>query len=227
MNTAESPPFDHAKPDVHQKCHAAETLIGESFSTNQLPNRMLTSKPTTLDIYYRLLRAALGFLSLDATASELRHSTNAFPPDAASTIKSPARVWRARVQRRAPPLQRPKWRAMFFENRFEHARASHPSAARASSPCETVRQAAVDAMAKRSDATRLDEDYDGRVTAVRSRGSRRSSRRCHRTVRRLGDVRDIDAVKPPGRIDLKHGLHDHRVLRESRHASQRPQPAAL
>ena len=100
-----------------------------------------------LDARGRLLRAALGFLSLEPREPELRLSHRCFD------------TWRgigdivAGMARQDYDLELRRyngrgWRAVFFESGFEHSLTSHAGAAYARSPWEAVQRAAADALRK-------------------------------------------------------------------------------
>ena len=100
-----------------------------------------------LDARGRLFRAALGFLSLEASEPELRRLHQCFDN------------WRgigdvvAGMARQEYDLELRRyngqgWRAIFFQSGFEHSLTSHAGAAYARSPWEAVQRAAADALYK-------------------------------------------------------------------------------
>ena len=101
-----------------------------------------------LDCRGKLLRAALGFLSVKPTEPELvaLHRTFDNWRGIGDVVAGMARL------DYDPELRRYDgrgWRAMFFVSGFEHSFTAHAGSAWARSPWEAVQRAALDALLKR------------------------------------------------------------------------------
>jgi hypothetical protein len=97
----------------------------------------------------RLLRAALGFTSLDGTEPELRMFRSWL--DSWSGVGHVvAGMARQEYDLELRRYDGQGWWAMFFPSGFEHSLTSHAGAAWARSPWEAVQRAAGDAPASRS-----------------------------------------------------------------------------
>jgi hypothetical protein len=101
-----------------------------------------------LDARGRLLRAAVGFLSLEPREPELRLLHQCFDNwrGIGDVVAGMARL------DYDPELRRydgQGWRAMFFVSGFEHSRTPHAGNGWARSPWEAVQRAALDALLKR------------------------------------------------------------------------------
>jgi len=106
----------------------------------------------------RLLRATLGFLSLDPYEPELR------------LLHRYADTWRgicdivAGMARQEYDLELRRydgqgWRAIFFQSGFEHSLTSHAGAAWARSPWKAVQRAAADALRRLERAEAVPRDW--------------------------------------------------------------------
>ena len=100
-----------------------------------------------LDTRGQLLRAALGFLALEAREPELRRLHRCFDTwrGVGDIVAGMARAEYDLELRR---YNGRGWRAIFFDSGFEHSLTSHAGAAYARSPWEAVQRAARDALRK-------------------------------------------------------------------------------
>jgi hypothetical protein len=111
-----------------------------------------------LDSRGQLLRAALGFLALEAREPELRRLHDCF--DTWRGIGDVvAGMARAEYDLELRRYDGRGWRAMFFSSGFEHSFTSHAGAAWARSPWEAVQRAAVDALRKRESPEAAPRDW--------------------------------------------------------------------
>jgi len=96
----------------------------------------------------RLLRAALGFLSLEPREPELQLLHRCFDTWRVSSANIVAGMARQEYDLELRRYDGRGWRAIFFQSGFEHSLTSHAGAAWARSPWAAVQRAASDALRK-------------------------------------------------------------------------------